>query len=296
MALNLHHLRLFTAVADERGFGRAATALRLSQPAISRAIAELERGVGLPLLDRSGKAVRLTDAGERLYARARELFGVERAAEQELSELRGLQGGVLRVAASTTIATYVLPKLLGQFRASHPAVRINVLSANTRSVAKMLLEWRVDIALVEGPVAHQRMDVRPWMEDELVLIASPAHRFARDHRASLAELAAEPFIVREPGSGTREVMRRALEAHGVKLGRTMRLGGTEAIKQGVAAGLGLAFVSKAAVGDQVALGTIAVVPVPGLSIGRTFAELRLRGRAASPPAQAFAQLLGSRSE
>lgn len=296
MALNLHHLRLFAAVADERGFGRAAAVLRLSQPAISRAIAELERGVGVPLLDRSGKAVRLTDAGERLYARARELFGVERAAEQELSELRGLQGGVLRVAASTTIATYVLPKLLGQFRASHPGVRITVSSANTRSVAKMLLEWRVDIALAEGPVSNQRMDVRPWMEDELVLIASPTHRFARGRRAPLADLAAESFIVREPGSGTREVMRRALEAHGVKLGRTMRLGGTEAIKQGVAAGLGLAFVSKAAVGDQVALGTITVVPVPGLSIGRTFAELRLRGRAASPAAQAFAELLGSRSE
>ncbi|HEX7019470.1 MAG TPA: LysR family transcriptional regulator [Gemmatimonadaceae bacterium] len=296
MALNLHHLRLFTAVVDEHGFGRAAVALRLSQPAISRAIAELERDVGVPLLDRSGKAVRLTNAGERLHERARELFGVERAAEQELREVRGLERGVLRVAASTTIATYVLPALLGEFRASHPTVRISVLSANTRTVAKMLLEWRVDVALVEGPVRHDRMDVRPWMNDELVLIASPAHRFARDGRAPLAELAGEPFIVREPGSGTRDVTHRALEAHGVRLERTMRLGGTEAIKQGVAAGLGLAFVSKAAVGDQLALGKITVVPVPGLSIERPFAELRLRGRAASPTAQAFAPLLASGSE
>lgn len=293
MSLNLHHLRLFTAVADEGGFTRAASALRISQPAISRAITELERDVGMPLLDRSGKTVRLTEAGRQLHERARELFGVESAAEQELRELRGLERGVLRVAASTTIATYVLPKLLGSFRAEHPAVRIVVSSANTRSVARMLLEWRVDVALVEGPVVHDRIEPQPWMDDELVLIAHPTHAFAEAGSAPLDQLADETFIVREPGSGTREVMRRALAEHGVLLRHTMRLGGTEAIKQGVAASLGLAFISRAAVVDQVALGTIAVVPVPGLRIARSFVELRLRGRAASPAARAFASLLAA---
>src|SRR6266511_96453 len=122
MSLNLHHLRLFAAVAEKRSFTRAATALNLSQPAISKALGELERQVGLALVDRTGKVVRLTEAGEALYARARELFGIERAAEQEIRELRGLERGVLRVGASTTIATYLLPPLLGTFRSQHPRV------------------------------------------------------------------------------------------------------------------------------------------------------------------------------
>src|SRR5437773_2733859 len=120
MSLNLHHLRLFAAVAQHTSFTRAAAALNLSQPAISKALGELERHLGVPLFDRTGRTVRLTEAGEALYARSRELFGIERAAEHELRELRGLERGLLRVGASTTIATYLLPPLLGAFHSGHP--------------------------------------------------------------------------------------------------------------------------------------------------------------------------------
>src|SRR5438105_3166500 len=144
MSLNLHHLRLFAAVAQRRSFTAAAAALNISQPAISKALAELERSTGLPLVDRSGKAVRLTDAGVALYDRARELFGIEQAAEQELREIRGLEHGVLRVGASTTIATYLLPPILSAFRTRHPRVELRVASANTRAIARMLVDWRVD--------------------------------------------------------------------------------------------------------------------------------------------------------
>src|SRR5438105_678209 len=122
MSLNLHHLRLFAAVADRGGFTAAAESLRITQPAISKALAELERQVGVPLLDRVGRSVRLTEAGERLHARARELFGVERVAERELLEMRGLKRGVLRVGASTTIATYLLPAALARYGQLHPHV------------------------------------------------------------------------------------------------------------------------------------------------------------------------------
>ena len=290
MSLNLHHLRLFTAVVQHGGFTKAAAKLNLSQPAISKSLNELERQLGLELIERTGRTVRLTDAGQTLYARASELFGVERAAEQELRELRGLKRGTLRIAASTTIATYMLPPYLGRFHMRHPRVRIQTTSANTRKVLRMLLEFRVDVALVEGPVSDPRVVVEPWKDDELIVIAPPSHRF-RNESITVPMLANEPFLVREPGSGTRVVTEHALAAHGVRLTNTMRVGGTEAIKQAVAAGLGLAIVSRAAAADQLTLGRITVLQIEGLTIRRTLAQIKLQGRAATASARELESLL-----
>src|SRR4029079_6532603 len=176
--MNLHHLRLFAAVVEQGGFTNAARALRLSQPAISKSLNELERQLHVPLIERGARGVKLTEAGRALYDRSKELFGVERVAERELRELRGLKRGTLRVAASTTIATYMLPPVLGRFHTRHPAVRIRATSANTRSVLRLLLEARTDVALVEGPISHEAVDVIPWREDELVVIAHPDHPLA----------------------------------------------------------------------------------------------------------------------
>ncbi len=296
MAINLHHLRLFVAVVDRKGFTNAALALRLSQPAISKSVMELEGQLDVALLDRSGKTVKLTDAGRALYARASELFGVERIAEQELREMRGLERGVLRIAASTTIATYMLPPILGRFHLRHPGVRIQTTSANTRRVLRMLLEFRVDVALVEGPVSHPRVEVRPWRDDELVIIAPPDHPLLAQAPTDVHLLSQQPFLVREPGSGTRVVTERALAAQGVRLTNTMRVGGTEVIKQGVAAGLGLAIVSRAAAADQLALGRIAILPVSGLVIGRPLTQIRLIGRTSSAAARELETLLQDGAE
>src|SRR6266581_3198520 len=195
MSLNLHHLRLFAAVVERRGFTRAAAALRLSQPAISKSLGELERGVGMPLLERSGRATRLTEAGEALYAHAREIFGAERSAERHLRELRGLERGILRIAATPTIATYVLPALLGRFHSLHPRVDFDTTMAHARTVARLLLEWRVDVALVEGPTADKRLEPHRWRDDELVVIGASDHRLTHDRGATVASLATETFVV-----------------------------------------------------------------------------------------------------
>jgi DNA-binding transcriptional LysR family regulator len=289
--MNLHHLRLFTAVVNQGGFTKAAASLHLSQPAISKSLNELERQLNLTLLERSGRSIRLTDAGQALYARARELFGVEWIAEQELREIRGLKRGVLRIAASTTIATYMLPPYLGRFHLRHPGIRIRATSANTRAVLRMLLESRADIALVEGPVSHPQVEVQPWLDDELVVISHPQHRLLSRKDVDVGMLVREQFIVREPGSGTRDVSARALALHGVRLTNTMRVGGTESIKQAVAAGLGLAIVSRAAAADQLALGKIAVLSVNGLVIRRTLAQIKLRGRVPTASARELELLL-----
>lgn len=292
MTLNLHYLRVFAAVAEQESFSRAAVALRLSQPAVSKTVQQLERQVGLGLFDRTGRSPRLTEAGSALFTRARELFGVERVAEEELGAMRGLQRGILRVGASTTVATYFLPSLLARFREEHPSITLRVLSANTRAIARRLLEGRLDIALVEGPVSHDRISVHPWREDELVVIAPATHRLVRKRRVVVTDLAGEPFILREPGSGTRVVAEAALAAYGVRPSATVQLGSTEAIKQAVAAGLGLAVVSLAAAADQLALGYITVVNLRGVQFRRALTELRLMGRSPSAPAAAFRDLLG----
>lgn len=291
MAINLHHLRLFTAVVDHGGFTRAATQLNLSQPAISKSLTELERQLNVRLIDRGGRSARLTDAGQALHARARELFGVEQLAERELREIRGLKRGRLRVAASTTIANYMLPAVLGRFHKRRPSVRLSATSANTRAVTRMLLESRVDVALVEGPVSHERIDIIPWKEDELVTIAPHDHPLLKAPSVAPGDLEQWEFLVRERGSGTREVSERALAAHGVHLRKTIRVGGTESIKQGVAAGLGLAIVSRAAAADQVSLGRIAILPVDGLIIRRTLTRLKLSGRGSTPAARELELLL-----
>ncbi|HEY0971945.1 MAG TPA: LysR family transcriptional regulator [Gemmatimonadales bacterium] len=293
MAINLHHLRIFWRVAELGGFSRAAEALRLSQPAVSKSVRELERQLQTPLFDRTGNRPRLTDAGERLLTRARELFAVERLAEEELRTLRGLEGGVLRIAASTTIVTYLLPSCLARFHAAHPGVALRVWSANTRDVARALAQRRVEIALVEGPVDDARLEVVPWRRDELVVIAHPQHPLVGRRRVTWRDLADERFIVRERGSGTRQVAEEALARRGVEPRVALQLASTEAIKQAVAAGLGLAIVSGAAIADQLALGRLATIPVDDALLARELSELRYVGRELSPAAHVFREMLGA---
>lgn len=293
MALNINALRVFAAVVERGGFTKASAALHLSQPAVSKAVRGLEREVGMPLLERGPRSVRVTEAGAALYERARELFAVERSAEDELRALRGLQGGALRVGASTTVATYLLPPVLGDFQARHPRVALHVTSGNTRAVARALLGRRLDVALVEGPVDDARLSVETWRDDELVVIAPPDHPLAASKRpVALAAVAAEPFVIRERGSGTRAVAEAAFAAHGVRPRVALTLDSTEAVKQAVAAGLGLSAVSRAAAADQLALGRVREVRVAGLVIRRRLTLLRLAGRRPSAPARAFEGLLG----
>ena len=296
MPLNLNSLRLFEVVARTGNVTRAAEVARVSQPAISKAIRELEHGLGVTLLERGARGVRLTDAGIALATHARVLFGVARTAEEEMGAFRGLGRGTLRVGASTTVATYYLPAVLAEFARRHPGIEVRLTSANTADIVSRLVAYELDVALVEGPVADDRLAVEPWREDELVLIAPRTHRLA-GRRTSWREVRREVLLVREPGSGTRDVVAQALAAAGLAPDRTMELGSTEAIKQAVAAGLGLAFVSRAAATDQLAVGAIATVSVRGLHLSRILTRLTLRGRAASAAAAAFGQVLdGSRRQ
>ncbi len=290
MALNLNSLRLYLAVATHRGFSRAARMTGVSQPAISKAVRLLEQQSGAQLLVRSPSGVVLTEAGTLLVEHARALFAEERAAEEQLESLRGLRRGVLRVGASTTLAAYFLPPVLGALYRANPGIDLQLLSANARTVVGAVLEHEVELGLVEGPVHDGRLEVRPWREDELVVVVAPDHPLARSRRATGPQPMEEVLLLREEGAGTREVMLSALRRRRWTPRRSFAVNSTEAIKGLVAAGVGWALLSARAVRDEVQDGRLKRVEVQDFALRRTLSWIRWKARRLGPAATAFRSL------
>jgi DNA-binding transcriptional LysR family regulator len=294
--MNLHLLRLFAAVAQQGSFSRAAETLHISQPAISKGVREFEAQVGSRLLERGPGGIRLTPAGRVLAAHAQILFAAERAAEDDLASLRGLETGILAVGASTTIATYLLPPIVGAFHRAHPTIELRLASGNTQDIVDRLLARELDVALVEGPVHANGVTLQAWQPDELILIVPPTHRFASARRSvPPSSLQEEILAVREAGSGTREVVATALADARIVPRQVIEIGSTEAIKQLVASGLGVAIVSATAASDQIRLGRLCQVNLAGLTIRRMLTRISLPGRQPSAAAARFGTLLDAAS-
>ena len=292
MSLNLHLLRLFATVVRTGSFSRAADALHISQPAISKGVRDFELQVGCRLLDRTPKGVRPTREGRALARHAETLFAAERAAEDELLSLRSLDSGSLRVGASTTIATYMIAEYLGVFHREYPGIDLHLIIANTRDIADLMIAHEIEIALVEGPIEDEQLVSQAWRTDAMSLVVSPQHRFAASqHAIDSAELNDEVLIVREPGSGSREVVAQALASRGIEPKRTLEIGSTEAIKQTVASGLGVSIISSATISDQVKLGRLKVVAMRDLRIERTLWQLKVPGQIEIPAATAFERII-----
>jgi DNA-binding transcriptional LysR family regulator len=286
---------MFAAVVQTGSFSRAGEVLNISQPAISKGVRDFELQVGCRLLNRSPKGVVPTTEGLALSRHAETLFAAERAAEEELSALRGLHNGSLRIGASTTIATYMIARYLGAFHRAHPGVDLHLISANTRDIAEQMAAQDIDIGLVEGPIEERNIIAEPWRTDVMKLIVAPDHAFAAAKEAiDPKRLDDEVLILREPGSGSREVVTQALTAHSIEPLRTLEIGSTAAIKQVVAAGLGVSIVSAVSVKDQVQLGHLKIVAMQGVQIERTLWRLKVPGRIAMPAARAFEKMLDDR--
>lgn len=297
MPLNLHLFRLFATVVRTGSFSRAADALSISQPSISKGVRDFELQLGCRLLDRTSKGVTPTREGAALMRHADILFSAERSAEDELRALRSLDSGSLRIGASTTIATYLLPDFLGTFHTAYPGIDLQLISANTRDIADLMLQHEIEVALVEGPVDEDGLVSEAWQTDVMELIVSPNHRFAAAKEPiDPAELAGEVIIFREAGSGSREVVVQALATHNIQPAKSFEIGSTEAIKQLVAAGVGISIVSRASVKDQLALNRLKIVPLRGLRIERTLWKLSVPGRIHIPAAAAFEDLISPTSK
>jgi LysR family transcriptional regulator, transcriptional activator of the cysJI operon len=263
-------LKVFRAVAEHLNFRKAAERLFLTQPAITLQIQALENDLGVRLFDRTAGRISLTHQGSILLGYANKVAELIAEAERELGADDGTVLGELSLGVSTTIAQYVLPRLLGAFLGENPRVQFSLHSGNTAEIVQLLLENKVSVGLIEGPARERSLHTEPFMEDELVLITA---RDSEPDRFSRSQLLASNLLMREQGSGSRKVVEMALEKAGFKLKRfkkVMDLDSTEAIKSAVEAGLGVGFVSRWAISKELELGALKIAQVSALRITRHF--------------------------
>jgi len=291
MAINLHQLMLFHTVARSGSFSRAAAELLISQPSVSIQVRELERQLGADLFEQVGKSVRLTEAGRVLDDYAARILGLIDEARVAVDELKGLRRGRLLLGATPTPGTYVLPALLGRFKEQYPGIEIVLSIKDTRRIQEMVLQHELDLGVVGGKVSFPDLEASVFLTDELVLVAAPSHRFAALPAVRVADLAGEPFILRERGSGNREVVDEALHQAGVHVTPVFELEGAEMVKQAVAASLGISILWRCAVELDVAAGRLRIVPLEGLEMKRAIWLVRRRDHRLPRAAQAFLEML-----
>jgi DNA-binding transcriptional LysR family regulator len=286
MNFSLHQLNVFVAVADTSSFSRAAEELLLSQPAVSMQIKGLERALGLRLFDHVGKHIYLTEAGKDFYLRASRILGLAREAADSMADLREGRRGRLRVVATTTVGIYVVPNLLGAYHKRHPEVEIRLEIANWEQTCERLFRGEADVGIA-GPHPQPGLRMEPFMDDELVVIAAPSHPLADRRQVTLEELATEPMLVRESGSGTRAAVENLFAERELPLHRAMELSRNGAIKQVTKAGLGVAVISRGAISLELAAGTLCVLEVESFPIVRSWNIITRAGFSLPPAAAAF---------
>lgn len=292
--MDIRRLEVFCRVVELGSFTKAAEAVLLSQPTISEHIKTLEDMVGERLLDRLGREVLPTPAGKILYRYAKKMIQIKEEAVQAMAAYRGDLTGALHLGASTIPGTYILPRLIGLFKQRHPEVQISVHIAGTKEVADAVAEGRHELGLVGSMWKDRRLSFERIFSDELVLVVPKDHRWARETSIPLERLAEEPFIARHRGSGTRMVTYDILENAGFDLQRlkvVAEMSTTEAVRQSVKAGIGISILSRQAVAEDVAHGSLAVVPIDGVSFHRPFYLVKRKGREASPISLAFEEHL-----
>jgi DNA-binding transcriptional LysR family regulator len=288
-------LKVFRTVAQHLSFRKAAEHLFLTQPAVTLQIKALEDDLGARLFERGPKGVSLTPQGSLLLGYAQKMASLVAEAEQKIASEDGKISGEFAVGVSTTIAQYVLPRLIGAFLAEHPRVKLSLHSGNTEEIVQLLLDEKVSVGLIEGPARHREVRTEPFMEDELVLIVPVDFEFDRLTRERIL---AETLLMREQGSGSRRVVETALEKAGLKLRSfksVMDLDSTEAIKSTVEAGLGIGFVSRWAISKELELRLLKVVEVTGLRVTRHFSLISRAGPEPSGASGAFREFALARA-
>ncbi|MBE0428918.1 MAG: LysR family transcriptional regulator [Thermoleophilia bacterium] len=290
--MDLTKLRTFCSIARKGNFSAVAEDLFMSQSAVSQQIQALERRYGVVLFDRGSKGATLTEPGRILFEKAQKMLDIEDEINHEFDDLRGLKGGELHVGASTTVGNYLMPFYLGEFKRLFPDVKVSLIVENTRIIEDQLLAGLFQLAMVEHEVQNPSLIREPIERDELILFVSPQHPWADQGSITKEELMEEPFITREQGSGTRDVIEETLAEKGVtKLNVAMELGNSSAIKTAVQAGLGVSILSRRAIEPQLKSGIIRQVSIHEVILERDFYLITVAERYASPASTKFMEML-----
>jgi DNA-binding transcriptional LysR family regulator len=284
--VTLRQLQVFEAAARLRSFSQAAAELHLTQPGVSMQIRELETHAGTALFERIGRTMHLTEAGGALLRHTNEMQRALKDAQDTLDALRGLRAGHLHLGVTST-AKYFAPRLLARFRDEHPGLALRLTVANRETVIEALAGNAVDLAVMGRPPQALETIAAAFAPHPFVIIAAPDHPLARRRRIPVAAIAQMPFLVREPGSGTRSAMQRFLDDHGIAVPVAMEMASNETIKQAVMAGMGVSFLSRHTIGLELGSRKLAILDVRGLPVMRDWFVVHLAAKTLSPTAAAF---------
>jgi DNA-binding transcriptional LysR family regulator len=291
--MKLDALHVFLRAADYEHITRAAEDLALTQPAVSRTIHALEQEAGLPLFERQGRRIALTAAGRIVQTYARRIMALERELEESLATLRDVEAGEVIISASKTTGAYLLPPVIARFRALHPPIALQLMIDNSHTVTEEVLAWKSDIGLIEGDISllPPELAVEVITTDELVLVIAPTHRWSRLQSVTPAMLVDNELLLREQGSGTREVIEQALLQQGIQISPLLTVPQNETIKQLVMRGVGAAILPALVVQREVATLDLLRVPIVGLDLHREFSLVQRADKQLSRTARAFCNLL-----
>jgi LysR family transcriptional regulator, low CO2-responsive transcriptional regulator len=295
MNVTFRQLRVFAEVARLGSVQRAAEALHLTPPAVSMQIKEVENQVGLPLFDRAGRRLSLSTSGEYFLVYARRLLGTLKEADDAMARFKRVESGLLTIGMVSS-AKYFLPQLLAQFHTEHPAIDVRLRLGGREQLVAMMQANEIDLSIMGRPPKDFPNRAEPFAMHPHVLITAPQHPFALEAQVPASALAREPFIVREPGSGTRAALEEFLDSHRLQPVFVMEMNSTEAIKQAVMAGMGLSLVSLHTIGLEWRNGLIAAPPVEGLPLMRRWHVVNTAGKLLSPAAEALRYFVLERGE
>ncbi len=286
MRITLKQLEVFIAVAQSGNVTRAAESLNITQSATSMSLSDFETQLGRKLFDRVGKRLQLNDSGRLLLPKA--LDAIARVSEIEsLAASDTMLIGQLRIGASLTIGNYMLPGMIGSFMKDHSGAHVTLDVANTRHVIQSLKQFQIDVGFIEGFCHEPDIEVMPWCRDELVIFAAQAHPLARQETVTAEDLAAANWILREPGSGTREVFDNAVLGRISRLNLLMEFSHTEALKRAVETGIGIGCASRRTLVEALASGSVVVLPTPFLNLERELYMLVHRQKYRTQGLEAF---------
>lgn len=293
--VTVRQMRVFSEVARQLSFVRAAETLHISAPAVTMQIKEFEAQIGLPLFDRRGRQVALTMVGEYMLADVRRVLAVLKDAEDTLARFKGLTGGRLTIGMVST-AEYFVPRLLAQFRTEHPAVDVRLKLANREQLVQLIQRGEVDLAIMGRPPRELATRAEAFAMHPHVLVTAPGHPWARSEQLPAQVLASEPIIVRESGSGTRAALEEFAREQRVDLRIAMEMTSNESIKQAVMAGMGVALISQHTLALELQHGLMALADIEGLPVVRRWHVVNRLAKALSPAAEAFRYFVLERGE
>ncbi len=280
IAVTIRHIRIFLEVCRTMNVTRAAENLYMTQPAVSRSIHEIEQVYGVRLFERLNQRLYLTDSGRRMRAYAVHIVDTFDQMERELSD--GDERGMLRIGASITLGNYELPGVVRRMKQERPSLRLQATVANVDTLKEMLLDNRLDLAMIEAPIEHRDLTGEPFSRDELVLILPPNHTLLQKDRLTLADVAACDLLLREKGSSGRAFLDTVFEAHDLSVSPLWESASTEALVRAVAAGIGLSILPERLVRRALASGAVLTRPIEGASLARTCHIVWHRNKYLSP--------------